>query len=177
MCVFANNRLILARCCHRLHTGDVAHFSEVRPLEHTEGSAERNLRDAFHLPAIGASVAEARRRVLARLTEWDIGALVRDNAQLVVSELFTNAVRHTESDKVDCELRVTGLRLRLEVTDQGGGTRPRRQGAGGVTDSDGESGRGLLLVSALAEEWGVRPRESGAGHMVWAELGFGHSAP
>ncbi|MEE1940704.1 ATP-binding protein [Streptomyces sp. TRM 70361] len=122
----------------------------------------------FHLPAIGASVAEARRRVRARLTEWGIGAMVRDNAQLVVSELFTNAVRHTDSDKVDCELRFTGRLLRLEVTDRGSGpARPRF--AAGAVDAEGEGGRGLLLVGALAEEWGVRPG-GGRGHVVWAEL-------
>nr|WP_155074061.1 ATP-binding protein [Streptomyces taklimakanensis] len=141
------------------------------------------MRDAFHLPAVGASVAEARRRVLARLTEWDVGALVRDDAQLVVSELFTNAVRHTDSEKVDCGLMVTGLRLRLEVTDQGReDARPRRRRPGGDAgadagaDADGENGRGLLLVGALAEAWGIRPGESGGGHMVWAELGCERSA-
>ncbi|WP_233221206.1 ATP-binding protein [Streptomyces carminius] len=152
----------------------MASFPDVRPLEDRRGPVTGNLdgslRDAFHLPAIGASVAEARRRVRARLTEWGIGAMVRDNAQLVVSELFTNAVRHTDSDKVDCELRFTGRRLRLEVTDRGAGpARPRARCAAGTVDAEGESGRGLLLVGALVEEWGVRPG-IGRGHMVWAEL-------
>ncbi|GAA3629765.1 ATP-binding protein [Streptomyces chitinivorans] len=156
----------------------MAYFSDVRPLERTGGSVERALRDAFHLPAIGASVAEARRRVLARLTEWDIGTVVRDDAQLVVSELFTNAVRHTDSERVDCELRVTGARLRLAVTDQGAGSAGRVSGAASKAgDAEGENGRGLLLVSALAEAWGVRPGAGGRGHTVWAELGFGPSAP
>ncbi|GAA2423487.1 ATP-binding protein [Streptomyces macrosporus] len=157
----------------------MASFPDVRPLERRAGSVERTLRDAFRLPAIGSSVSEARRRVVDRLTEWNIGALVRDDARLVVSELFTNAVKHTDSDKVECELRVTGARLRLEVVDRGGGTaRPRaRHVDGGGPDREGESGRGLLLVDALAERWGVRPGGDGRGHMVWAELGFGPSAP
>jgi serine/threonine-protein kinase RsbW len=94
-----------------------------------------------------------------------------EDAQLLVSELFTNAVRHTDSEKVSCELWVIGVRLRLEVTDEGGrclrGPQPR--GA----DADGEGGRGLLLVSVLADEWGVRPEVQqgrGRGHAVWAEL-------
>ncbi|SEQ94740.1 ATP-binding protein [Streptomyces radiopugnans] len=158
----------------------MAYFSDVRPLERTGGSVDRPLRDAFRLPAIGASVAEARRRVLARLTEWDIGTVIRDDAQLVVSELFTNAVRHTDSERVDCELRVTGVRLRLAVTDQGSGNARHAGGAAEApadTRGEGENGRGLLLVSALAEAWGVRPGAGGRGHMVWAELGFGPSAP
>ena len=180
MHVSANNRLILARCCRRPHTGVVASFPDVRPLERLGSSAEPSLRDAFHLPAIGTSVAEARRRVIDRLTEWDIGALVRDNAQLVISELFTNAVKHTDSDKVDCELRVTGIRLRLEVADRGGGpARPRARHSGGSAgpEHERESGRGLMLVSALAEEWGVRPGGGGRGHVVWAELGCARSVP
>ncbi|WP_410535407.1 ATP-binding protein [Streptomyces sp. KL2] len=159
----------------------MAYFSDVRPLERTGGSVDRPLRDAFRLPAIGASVAEARRRVLARLTEWDIGTVIRDDAQLVVSELFTNAVRHTDSERVDCELRVTGVRLRLAVTDQGSGHARYAGGAAQAPAADprgeGENGRGLLLVSALAEAWGIRPGAGGRGHMVWAELGFGSSAP
>ncbi|MGY1452701.1 ATP-binding protein [Streptomyces sp. SS8] len=159
----------------------MAYFSDVRPLERTGGSVDRPLWDAFRLPATGTSVAEARRRVLARLTEWDIGTVVRDDAQLVVSELFTNAVRHTDSEKVDCELRVTGVRLRLAVTDQGFGPARHAGGAAGLCPetgrAEGENGRGLLLVSALAEAWGVGPGAGGRGHTVWAELGFGSSAP
>ncbi|WP_256462773.1 ATP-binding protein [Streptomyces sp. ICN903] len=139
------------------------------------------MRDAFRLPATGTSVAEARRRVLARLTEWDFGTVIRDDAQLVVSELFTNAVRHTDSEKVDCELRVTGVRLRLAVTDQGFGPARHTGGPAGLCPetgrAEGENGRGLLLVSALAEAWGVRPGAGGRGHTVWAELGFSPSAP
>ncbi|MCI0384207.1 anti-sigma regulatory factor [Streptomyces sp. CNQ085] len=156
----------------------MAYFSDVRPLERTGGSVERALCDAFHLPAIGASVAEARRRVLARLTDWGIGTMIREDVQLVVSELFTNAVRHTDSERVDCELRVTDARLRLTVTDQGGGPAGRPAGVRPETGgAEGENGRGLLLVSALADAWGVRPCADGRGHTVWAELGFGPSAP
>lgn len=93
---------------------------------------------------------------------------------MLVSELFTNAVRHTASEKVTCELWLVGLRLCLEVTDQGSGpnvSEPRRPG--GPVDSEGESGRGLLLVSVLADDWGIRRSLDGGpfgGHSVWAEL-------
>lgn len=145
---------------------------ESLPREHRVGSTvTRPLRDAFHLPARDTSVAEARRRVLDRLREWGVGEDSCGNAQLLVSELFTNAVRHTDSEKVSCELWVIGVRLRLEVTDEGGG-RPLRPYTRTVetVDADGESGRGLLLVSVLADEWGVRPDDRAQGHAVWAEL-------
>lgn len=109
--------------------------------------------------------------MLERLREWGVAEESCGNAQLLVSELFTNAVRHTDSEKVSCELWVIGVRLRLEVTDEGGGRPLSSYAARGVdVDTDGESGRGLLLVSVLADEWGIRPDELAHGHAVWAEL-------
>ncbi|NLU68728.1 ATP-binding protein [Streptomyces sp. HNM0574] len=126
------------------------------------------------MPALDASVAAARRRVVERLQEWHIDRQTCEDAQLLVSELFTNAVRHTASEKVSCVLWLSGLRLRMEVADQGGGAQPEEPGSERALDTDGESGRGLLLVSALAEDWGIRPEsDSGTennGHAVWAEL-------
>lgn len=137
-------------------------------MENRAGNAlARPLRDAFHLPARETSVSEARRIVLERLRSWGVAQESREDAELLVSELFTNAVRHTDSEKVGCELWMIGVRLRLEVTDEGGGPlmpRPRQPG------TEGEGGRGLLLVSVLADEWGVRPDAYERGHAVWAEL-------
>lgn len=132
----------------------------------------RPLRDAFRLPAVDTAVAHARRRVRDRLHEWRVGQQLSEDAQLLVSELFTNAVRHTASEKVSCELWLVGLRLCLEVTDQGGGPDPLEPRPG-TADADGESGRGLLLVSVLADDWGIRRNLDGgpgSGHSVWAEL-------
>ena len=139
------------------------------------------LRDAFRLPALEASVAKARKRVLDRLFEWRVDDQSRQNARLLVSELVTNAIRHTDSDRVRCALWLTGLRLRLEVTDEGNEVTAPRPALGHAMerDTESESGRGLLLVSLLAEEWGVRTDrdhpesrggEGSAGHAVWAEL-------
>ncbi|MGH3325152.1 MAG: ATP-binding protein [Streptomyces sp.] len=126
------------------------------------------------------SVSRARRRVLDRLHAWCVDDEACDDAQLLVSELFTNAVRHTASEKVSCELWVIGVRLHLEVTDQGGGPHPLQPRPTGSVDTDGESGRGLLLVSVLADEWGIRPgglaRGPRRGHAVWAELTCAHTA-
>ncbi|MET8676578.1 ATP-binding protein [Streptomyces sp. NPDC004647] len=127
-------------------------------------------RDAFQFPALRTSVAEARRRVLEQLYEWGVGRECRDSAELVVSELVTNAVCHTDSEKIGCELRFIGARLRVEVADQGCAATAPHPGSG---DLDGEGGRGLLLVDALSHAWGVRPAEGGRGHVVWAELECG----
>lgn len=146
----------------------MASSPDALPLERSYGSSlPRGFRDVFRLPAVSTSVAEARRRVLGRLREWNVDAPLCDNAQLVVSELVTNAVRHTDSEKVCCALHLAGVRLRVEVTDQGHGScapysRP--------VDAEEESGRGLLLVSVVSADWGIRPNHDGVGHCVWAEL-------
>lgn len=123
-------------------------------------------------------MAVARSRVLERLREWYVDPEACADAQLLMSELFTNAVRHTDSEKVSCELWVIGVRLRLEVADEGGGSERIRADCAYSTpvgDGEGESGRGLLLVSVLADDWGIRAARRGGsegatGHAVWAEL-------
>lgn len=116
------------------------------------------------------------------LREWRVDDESCADAQLMVSELFTNAVRHTTSDSVACELWVIGVRLRLEVTDEGGGDHPALPRGCGAPDTEGENGRGLLLVSVLSDEWGVRPASPEAdpdagGHAVWAEMCCSRTAP
>ncbi len=124
---------------------------------------------SFRLPAVDASAAEARRRVRRQLAHWQVSQESCDNAQLVVSELVTNALRHTASTSVGCELRIAGGLLRVAVASDGPGPSriPPR-----ATETD-EGGRGLFLVCALAEGWGIRPREAGEGHVVWADLPTG----
>ncbi|WP_431948723.1 ATP-binding protein [Actinacidiphila sp. bgisy167] len=126
--------------------------------------------DLFRLPARGSSVADARHRVRARLREWDADEGLCDDAEVIVSELFTNAVMHTGSECVTCGMRFDGARLRLEVSDQGRAPTAPRPRAAGV---DEEGGRGLLLVGALSQAWGVRPTDDGGGRVVWAELASG----
>jgi serine/threonine-protein kinase RsbW len=150
---------------------DGAHSGGVPSSSHEALRVER--RDLFRLPARGASVADARRRMRTKLREWGVGGELSDDAELVLSELFTNAVRYTGSELVRCEFRVVGGLLRLEVTDQGDGLSeplPR------VAETDDECGRGLLLVTALSTAWGVRAVEGGHGRVVWAELGTGGAA-
>ncbi|MEU8569542.1 ATP-binding protein [Streptomyces pathocidini] len=123
----------------------------------------------FRLPALRTSAAEVRRRVLALLSEWGADGETRDNTELVVSELVTNAVCHTDSESITCELRLSGALLRLRVTDEGRPAAPLRPDPG---DTDGEGGRGLLLVEALSHAWGTASAPDGPGHTVWAELPY-----
>ncbi len=121
----------------------------------------------FHLPALGACVGEARRRLRALLTEQGVDGEARDDAGLVLSELFTNAIRYSDSERITCALRITGNMMRLEVADQGRGLTEPRSREPGVEE---ECGRGLLLVNAVALAWGVQTCADGRGRLVWAVL-------
>lgn len=122
----------------------------------------------FELQADGHAVADARRRVRRQLRRWAFPADICDTAQLLVSELFTNAVLHTDSSRVGCVLRAGGSRLRVEVRDDGSDTAVPLPCWAGPED---EHGRGLLLVDTFAEEWGVDRIGPRSGCVVWFELG------
>lgn len=113
------------------------------------------------------TVGRARRLLLRHLNAWDMKGLA-DTAELVLSELVTNAVQHAhgpEDALVETRFeRLTGGALRIEVHDANGNRpEPRRLSA------DAESGRGLALVDALTGgRWGVSSRE-GVGKLLWAE--------
>ncbi|MFH9398197.1 ATP-binding protein [Streptomyces sp. NPDC017638] len=127
------------------------------------GAAGRRFR--FELAAHPGSVARARRLTQARLSGWSVCADTCDSAALVVSELVTNAIVHTASDRVVCELHDHDDMLRIAVQDEGcapGEPHPSPQ------RPDEEHGRGLLLVDALCRAWGAQ--EHGPGLLVWAEL-------
>ncbi|NBM16946.1 ATP-binding protein [Streptomyces sp. GC420] len=122
---------------------------------------------AFELPAAAASVCTARRLTRSRLTRWDLCEDVCETATLVMSELVTNAVVHTASELIMCELHNGERNIRIAVRDQGFGTRGplvRR------TPPADEHGRGLLLVAAVSSAWGTHEVAPGSGLVVWAEL-------
>jgi len=137
------------------------------------------------------TVGLARRFVRLVLDDQVRGGVVAagtcDDAQLCVSELAGNAVRHTRSGGPDGSYRVIvetgpGGRVHAEVRDQGGaGTIP--QVLGGGAEPDRESGRGLLTCAALGVFGASRDRPAGrsgdraddragdpAGCRVWVDL-------
>ncbi|GAA3486687.1 MULTISPECIES: ATP-binding protein [Streptomyces] len=125
-------------------------------------------RYGFVLPACPESVARARHLTTDRLTDWGLGEDVGFAASLVVSELVTNAVIHTGSERVRCELVDAGGRLRIAVCDEGVGPlgpRLRR-----TAQDAGEHGRGLVLVDGMCDAWGTQENDLDSGRTVWAEL-------
>ncbi|MFH8987480.1 ATP-binding protein [Streptomyces sp. NPDC017940] len=120
----------------------------------------------FTLAATPSSVARARRLTRDRLSSLTVGDDACDIAALVVSELVTNAIVHTGSRTVVCEICTGADTVRIAVRDEGHGAGvPRPAGPRGP---DEEHGRGLLLVSAVSSAWGVQ--DFGSGLSVWAEL-------
>ncbi len=117
------------------------------------------------LPSELTSASRARSLIRRPLRRWGLTDLV-PTAELLVSELVTNAVRYAQGK--------IGLRLILEdglvceVLDDSAALPRLRH----PDDSD-ERGRGLQVVSQLAQRWGAR--RAGAGKIVWCELPIPHS--
>ena len=103
----------------------------------------------------------ARRFVREELGRWNAGQLL-DEAELLTTELVNNAVVHTDSD-VHLHMQLRRGRLRVAITDSGGGLPERRSGHVEATN-----GRGLLLVAAMATDWGATAGPGGK--TVWFEL-------
>ncbi|MFB7124172.1 ATP-binding protein [Kitasatospora sp. NPDC056273] len=107
----------------------------------------------------------ARYLLRAYLSGLPSGDRYADTAELLLGELFANAVQHSDGPD-DCHIEVrfalAGSRLRLEVHDAGSGRPSLRV----VTPSD-EHGRGMFLVNELAERWGCSSRPGGIGKFVW----------
>ena len=112
-------------------------------------------------PAEPASARRARALVQDLLERADEGAA--ELAALLTSELATNAVRHARSAFV-VRATVHGQRLRVEVTDTDPSHPTVRQASSRDT-----SGRGIMLVDSLADDWGVA--DDPEGKVVWFELG------
>lgn len=106
-------------------------------------------------------VSRARRLVRGKLLDWELPDAV-ETAELMVSELVTNAVKHGRTHHIGLRLVRTDALL-CEVSDD----EPAPASLLGVTESD-ECGRGLVVVSSLAREWGTSG--TARGKTVWFEL-------
>ena len=116
---------------------------KTRSFEHTPGSATAARRFATHV--LRGAPAD-----------------VLDAVELMVSELASNSIRHTDSG-FDLTVIVTEDEIRVEVTDRGGGEPQMRNPA--PTDP---TGRGLQIVNMLASQWGVDHLSDGK--TVWLTL-------
>jgi anti-sigma regulatory factor (Ser/Thr protein kinase) len=122
---------------------------------------------AFQLAGGRAAGSEARRALIAG--DGELPAAVRGDVLLLLTELVTNAVRHSgllPDESVHVEMQVWSERVQVKVVDAGTEftrIRPRAR-------EDQSGGWGLFLVDRIASSWGVGPTESGT--CVWFEIEF-----
>ncbi|MGW2562576.1 ATP-binding protein [Streptomyces sp. NPDC001514] len=107
------------------------------------------------------SAAQARRLAAGQLAEWGLDGLI-DTAQLLISEMVTNAVRHAPGP-IRLSLRRYPTALRCDVEDASPKI-PQPRAAG----DEAESGRGLVLLDALTNAWGSQ--RTPVGKSIWFEL-------
>jgi anti-sigma regulatory factor (Ser/Thr protein kinase) len=119
----------------------------------------------LELGALDSAVPCARLHARQVVREWGLPALA-DTAELLVSELMTNAIRASAGlmlPAVALRLFSDGRYVLIHVWD-GSSEMPVRRDV----NADAESGRGLLLVESLSRDWGSYPRASGK--VVWARI-------
>lgn len=118
----------------------------------------------MELQALPSRIGQVRRIISAQLRYWHLDPLI-DQAALGVTELLTNVHRHAQPDK-SCTVEIELLldRLTVSVHDHD----PRLPTVCDA-DSSSTSGRGLALIAAVSESWGVRP-DDGSGKVVWFTL-------
>ncbi|WP_409473910.1 ATP-binding protein [Streptomyces sp. HC307] len=116
------------------------------------------------LQALPSRIGQVRRIVSAQLRYWHLDALI-DQAALGVTELLSNVHRHAQPDKT-CTVEIELLLDRLMVS-----VRDRDPRLPVVADADplATCGRGLAMVAAMSESWGMRP-DGDQGKVVWFTL-------
>lgn len=125
------------------------------------------------LPSDARAPATVRKSIQA-LSEH-IGTDQLDDLQLLADEVVTNGLLHAPEDNRWLLVRVIAfpnpsLPIRVEVIDSGPGFEPKLR----KPELDDTGGRGLFLVDALADRWGV---DSHGGTRVWLELDQKENAP
>lgn len=133
-------------------------------------TAEMTVLGEITLPGVERSAVYARQFLQDTL---GVAHPALADLQVCACELFNNGLRHTKSGRggrITVKLVRAASALRIEVTDDGaGGARPR------LRRPDGEGGRGLHIVEALAVRWGCIP--IGDRTTVWAEFAAGYPQP
>ena len=121
----------------------------------------------MELQALPSRIGQVRRILSAQLRYWHLDPLI-DRAVLGVTELLTNVHRHAQPDKT-CTVKIELLldRLMVSVHDHD----PRLPVVADIKDTEplATCGRGLAMVAAVSESWGVRP-DGESGKFVWFTL-------
>jgi anti-sigma regulatory factor (Ser/Thr protein kinase) len=117
----------------------------------------------LELPATAYAPARARELVRQAALQTGVGEDDRWRVEMIVTELVTNAVRHGPGGPVQLAIEAGGHGVRGEVADPGPGIRRQQLMRRRPTE---EGGRGLFLVDALSDSWGLSDSRS----RVWFEV-------
>ncbi|MFE9774376.1 ATP-binding protein [Streptomyces sp. NPDC005931] len=119
------------------------------------------------LQALPSRIGQVRRIVSAQLRYWHMDSLI-DRASLGVTELLSNVHRHARPDKT-CTVEIELLLDRLKVSVRDHDPRlPVVEDVGDIAPL-ATCGRGLAMVAAMSESWGVLP-DGESGKVVWFTL-------
>ncbi|MCG7206068.1 ATP-binding protein [Streptomyces arenae] len=121
---------------------------------------------SVELQALPSRIGQVRRIVSAQLRYWRLDPLI-DRAALGVTELLTNVHRHAQPDK-NCTVEIELQLDRLTVSVRDHDPRLPVVGEGTAAAPMATCGRGLAMVAAVSESWGVRPHDDGK--VVWFTL-------
>ncbi|MFI1409994.1 ATP-binding protein [Streptomyces sp. NPDC020707] len=134
------------------------------------GTAPRTL-GLLVLPGGDLSCARAARRHVRGAAElWGVLPDVADTLEAITGELAANALEHSGSRAVTVSVLRTVGAVVVNVSDEGRGwASGARQSE--APEGEGERGRGLVIVEAMAARWGSR--RHGGGLTVWAEVAVG----
>ena len=114
-----------------------------------------------------ASAAAVRHFLHEEVEKAGLGREMADDAALLASELVGNSIRHAKAlpaGYLNVTWLINGGGVRIQVTDGGGGQRPHVR----HVSTASTTGRGLAIVEALADDWGVE--EEPTQTTVWAHL-------
>ena len=136
----------------------------------TRRGVERQGRDGLQMRlGSGPEAAATARSAIAELRA-DLDPPLVETLRLLVTELVTNSVRHTDCESLTLRIAIGKAAVLTEVTDDGPGFDPEKavEAERPETHMAG-TGWGLFLVQRLARNWGVK--EDGSSKRVWFELG------
>jgi GAF domain-containing protein/anti-sigma regulatory factor (Ser/Thr protein kinase) len=167
----------LARISGELSAGDPGHLGFVADallseanrsddvallLVRYDGMAQLPLRESWTVWRVPEAVRHARRFTRRTLRAWGVPEET-DTVLLVVSELVTNALVHTDG-QVRLDLTLSNHRLRIAVADSSPRTPIKPTSIGW----EATGGRGILLCEAMSAAWGTLP--ASGGKQVWADV-------
>ena len=154
---------VFENAARRVHCSDLLPFYSATEagVRHVDDRPARVRRDCA-VPADPSASATARRFLQEAAADWDLSPDLTEVAQLVVSELVSNAVEHAGTSST-VALELTDDSLRISVRD-GSTTQPVPR----PLDMVSFRGRGLPLIDRVSRNWGIS--EHPDGKTVWATL-------